>query len=163
MTPMSENEIRLATAGDAGAIEVCTRAAYSKFVDRLGREPEPMTADYARIIADHEVWALDSAGAGVRGLIAALVLIPHPDHLLIYSVAVDPRHQGRGLGHRLLAHAEEEAQRKGLLESRLYTNALMSENVSFYQRLGYHETGRREHPDFEGSVIVFMSKHLNPL
>ena len=35
-----------ATPGDAGAVAGCVRAAYAGYVERIGREPAPMAADY---------------------------------------------------------------------------------------------------------------------
>jgi ribosomal protein S18 acetylase RimI-like enzyme len=80
--------------------------------------------------------------------------------MLIESVAVDPRHQGRGLGRRLMALAEAEARRQGRLAVRLYTNAKMTENIALYARLGYRETERRPHETRPGSIMVFMEKNI---
>jgi len=102
--------IRAASPADAPAVAACTRAAYAKYIARLGREPKPMTADYTRIIADGEVWL----AVGVEGCRGVLVLEPQADHLLIYSVAIAPSHQGRGLGRRLMALAEAQCRRHGL-------------------------------------------------
>ena len=43
----------------------------------------------------------------------------------------------------------------GFSEVRLYTNEAMTENLSFYPRHGYHETGRAVQ---EGFRRVFFSK-----
>ena len=77
--------------------------------------------------------------------------------MLIYSVAIAPAYQQRGLGRRLLAWAEAEAQQAGYAQIRLYTNALMKENIALYTRLGYIET-RRE--PFHELTIVHMRKSL---
>lgn len=147
---------RRATPGDAAAIARLSRAAYAKYVPRLGREPKPMAADYDRVIAEDEVWVLelDDAMSGV------LVLQPRPDHMLIYSIAVDPEWCGEGWGKRLMALAEERAGAEGKPELRLYTNALMEENICFYGRLGYAETARRPHERYPDSTLIFMSKQL---
>ena len=65
----------------------------------------------------------------------------HPDHAMIYSVAVRPGRHGAGLGRTLLAAAERMAASWGVPELRLYTNALMTRNLALYARLGYRETG----------------------
>jgi len=148
--------IRAATVADAAAVAVCTRAAYAKHVARLGREPKPMTADYGRIIAESRVWVAE-CGATCCGV---LVLDLHPDHALIYSIAVHPRRQGHGLGRRLLALAEAETRRRGRRELRLYTNAKMTENIAFYTWLGFRETERRPHQDHADFILVFMCKDV---
>lgn len=43
----------------------------------------------------------------------------------------------------MMNYAEQLAADYGLEEIRLYTNELMTENVSFYSALGYKETERR--------------------
>jgi ribosomal protein S18 acetylase RimI-like enzyme len=83
--------------------------------------------------------------------------MPLPDGLLIYSVAVHPQHQKSGFGRQLLAWAEQEAQLAGYTKVRLYTNALMEENIALYTRLGYVETMREPH--LRG-ILVHMAKDL---
>jgi ribosomal protein S18 acetylase RimI-like enzyme len=156
MPTNDDTTIRAATRADAPAVAACTRAAYAKYVPRLGREPKPMTADDARIIADGDVWLAVGAD-GCRGV---LVLEPQADHLLIYSVAIAPSYQGRGLGRRLMALAEAQCRRHGLPAVILYTNAKMTENISYYAHLGYRETARRAHQEHRDAILVFMRKDI---
>jgi N-acetylglutamate synthase-like GNAT family acetyltransferase len=98
--------LRKATTADAAAITALTEAAYAKYIPLIGRKPQPMTADYRQMVADHTVWLLEAA----EQLAGVLVLIDEPETLLIYSIAIRPDLQGRGLGHRLLSLAENEAR-----------------------------------------------------
>lgn len=140
----ASDAIRPATPEDAAAVAALTDAAYAKYVPRIGRPPMPMTFDYARVIADHPVWVIDSAD----GLEAILYLIPRADHLMIESVAVRPDAQGRGVGRRLMAFAHAEARRRRIPEIRLYTHERMTENIAFYERLGYRAAERRQEAGF---------------
>jgi len=140
-----------ATPGDAPAVTECVRAAYAGYVARIGREPAPMTADYAALIGAGEVW-LARANDEVAGV---LVLRPQPPALLVENVAVAPGHQGRGLGRALMAFAEDHARAEGLGEVVLYTNERMTENLRFYPALGYVETGRGVQ---DGYARVFYGK-----
>jgi GNAT superfamily N-acetyltransferase len=99
--------------GDASAVAACVRAAYAHYVERIGREPAPMTADFPALIAAGEVWVI-RAGEGVAGV---LVLRPQPPALLVENVAVVPDRQGHGLGRALMAFAEEHARAEGLARS----------------------------------------------
>ena len=63
-------------------------------------------------------------------------------------MAVQPAAQGRGIGARLLARAEDHARDLGLSEIRLYTNEAMTENLAYYVRHGYAETHRAEQDGF---------------
>ena len=146
-------EIVPAAPADAPAVTACVRAAYARYVERIGREPAPMTADYAALIEAGEVW-VTRAGDGVAGV---LVLRPQPPALLVENVAVAPAHQGQGLGRRLMAFADEQARAVGLAEVVLYTNERMTENLRFYPALGFTETGRgMQH----GFARVFYRKRV---
>src|SRR5258707_15069259 len=91
-----------ALEGDAAAIRKLTRTAYAKWVPVIGREPKPMTADYAEAVRKHRFDLLY-----VEGELAALIeTIPEADHLLVENVAVAPAFQGGG--HRREAGAPVE-------------------------------------------------------
>ena len=144
---------RCADAGDAKAVRELVRAAYGGYVARMRRESKPMTADYDAAIRNHQVWVLfDSAT-----LLAVLELIAEPDAFILENIAVANDLQGQGVGGRLLAFAEIEAQRQGYDEIQLYTNSLMGTNVALYAGRGYTET-RRE--PLGAGEVVYMSKKL---
>lgn len=146
-------EMRQAVAGDAAAIRALTRAAYAKWVPVIGREPLPMAADYEAAVAKHRFDLLY-----VDGKLAALIeTIPKEDHLLVENLAVAPAFQKRGLGRRLMAHAETVAAEAGLGLIRLYTNKQFAENVALYLRLGYRVDREEE---FRGGFTVHMSKEI---
>jgi ribosomal protein S18 acetylase RimI-like enzyme len=144
-------EIVQAARGDARAVAECVRAAYAHYVERIGREPAPMTADYEALIDAGEVWVA-RAGEDVAGV---LVLRPQPPALLLENIAVDPGRQRQGLGRGLMAFAEDRARAEGLAEVVLYTNERMTENLRFYPALGYAETGRAVQ---DGFARVFYRK-----
>jgi ribosomal protein S18 acetylase RimI-like enzyme len=144
--------IRVAVMADRAAVEGLVHAAYAPWIEVIGARPLPMIADYAELIRAGQVWVLDP----IDGLI---VLVPEDGVLLIENVAVSPRAQGRGLGRRLLAFAEEQARSHGLSTLRLYTNEKMTSNIAFYERLGYVAVDRE---DINGRHAVHMRKHLPP-
>ncbi len=148
--------IRPAAAGDSAAVTACSRSAYEKFAQRLGYQPKPMIADYAELIAEHRVWVLVE-GDGLAGV---LVLLPEPEHLLVYSVAIQPALQGKGYGRRLMAFAEDQARERGFRRMVLYTNERMTENVAIYERLGFERYDRREHSKRAGSWLIYMRKRV---
>lgn len=128
--------IRPGDAADLPAIERIVRDAYSKYLPRIGKPPGPMLDDYPTRVREHAVWV---AGRPVIGLI---VLLGQADHLLLDNIAVDPAHQGTGIGAALMAFADAEARRRGYHELRLYTHQTMTENIALYGRSGWQETGR---------------------
>lgn len=148
-------ELRRAGAADAATVRDLTREAYAKWVPLIGRQPKPMTADYTEAVRRHVIDMLYLDGE-LAGLIE---IIPESDHMLIENLAVSPAFQGRGLGQRLLSHAETLTASLGHGEIRLYTNKRFEANVAFYLKRGYRLD--REEPFPGGSVVVHMSKRLS--
>jgi GNAT superfamily N-acetyltransferase len=131
--------IRQATADDAVRIRPIARAAFVKYAPRIGgRDPSPMSADFAAAIALGQVVVIEAAGSIGGYMIAG----PQADAYFIDAVAVDPALQGQGLGRKLIEHAASEAKRHGLPALRLYTNVVMTENLSMYAHMGFVETHR---------------------
>lgn len=140
----AQASIRRAIPGDTPVVAALVRAAYGKYVQRLGRQPAPMTADYAALIATGDSWVIERDGL----VVGVMILRSATDHLLINNVAIAPEHQRGGLGSRLLAHAEAQARERGIGEMRLFTNELMHENIAIYQRRGWAEYDRAEEAGF---------------
>ncbi len=130
--------IRAATPADADAIGVIARAAYRKYVARIGHAPAPMFADFAAYIARDAAVVIESDGK----LCGFMIAWPETDAYFIDNIAVDPAAQGRGLGRRLIEHGVSEAWRFGLRALCLYTNVAMTENLAMYRRIGFVEIHR---------------------
>jgi anti-sigma regulatory factor (Ser/Thr protein kinase)/ribosomal protein S18 acetylase RimI-like enzyme len=146
--------IRPATPADVADIEMIVLGAYARYVPRIGRRPAPMSADYHRLVRQGVVWV----ALAPHRPVGVIVLVPHPDHLLVENVAVAPGQQGLGIGTRLLRLAEEQAGHAGVAELRLYTHESMTENLALYRRRGYVETHREEQDGFRR---VFLRKTLD--
>ena len=125
--------LRRAHKTDLEALTALQRAAYARNREILGREPLPLTVDYAEVLERCEVWLAENG----KALEGALILEPHQADLLIWSVAVAPSAQGRKLGNDLLAAAEARARELGLQAIRLYTGEKLQANIAWYQRHGY--------------------------
>ena len=70
-----------------------------------------------------------------------------------------PELHGQGIGSRLLAFAEQGAQRLRLRSVRLFTSGEIAGNLNFYRRRGYHKTGCCREGSFSR---VFYSKNIAP-
>jgi ribosomal protein S18 acetylase RimI-like enzyme len=143
--------LRRATAADLTAIKALIDAAYARYLIRMDKPPGPMLRDYGPSIDAGATWVAGSP------IVAVLTLYPRDDHLLIENVAVHPSAQGRGLGRALMSFAEEEAARRGLTRTTLYTHEVMTENQAIYARLGYAEVERRAE---DGYRRIYMEKRL---
>lgn len=138
MKHAAQHTIRVARADDEPEIRRCVGAAYSPYVERIGKPPAPMLDDYAELIG-RGVVRVATRGDRLDGM---LVMWSERDHLYVDNVAVRPDAQGNGVGAALLIEAEQEARRSGHDEIRLYTNAAMVENLEYYSRKGFCETHR---------------------
>ena len=145
--------IRLANEGDIPFVRDCATAAYEMYVERMGRKPAPMVADFTGILAAQNLYVLETE----QGLAGFIVFYPRDDHVHIENVAVDPAFQGKGYGTRLIEFAEGKAREQGFSRAELYTNEKMTENIAYYPKLGYEEIGRWEEDGFNR---VFYRKEL---
>ena len=145
--------MRQATVADAAAVLALTREAYQKWVVVTGREPLPMRVDYAEALLKNRIDLLYEGDTLAALIETQLEPEPEPGHLLIVNVAVSPAFQKRGLGRRLMAHAETLATEARVPKLLLYTNRLMAETISLYQKLGYLIERQQQ---FGSSVQVYM-------
>lgn len=145
--------IRFAEEDDRQAIIECVDDAYRKYVDRIGKKPAPMLADYSQLISKSLVYVATDKEQ-LKGLI---VLILKKNYLLIENVAVYHIFQGQGIGRRLIEFAFMLAKEADLQEVRLYTNELMTENILYYPKFGFIVLKRSIE---DGYRRVYMSKYL---
>ncbi|WP_419912565.1 GNAT family N-acetyltransferase [Hoeflea sp.] len=145
--------LRRADSKDEIAIAACARKAYQKFVERIGREPAPMTADFASQIADGMIFVL----ADDDDLLGFVAFYDAQDCVFLENIAVDPVHHGKGYGRMMIDFVEQYALKNEFRSVRLYTNIHMTENLTIYRSLGYRETGRGEQDGFHR---VFFEKAI---
>ena len=137
--------IRKAAKSDLPEIETCAADAYAMYVDRIGREPAPMVADFASAIEKEQLYvALED-----EQLAGFVVFYPQRDHVHLENVAVSPEFQKRGIGSGLIEFVEQQARAEGYCRLELYTNAKMTENLELYPRLGYRQFDRRIENGFD--------------
>ena len=147
--------IRPGTVSDLEQIKACAEAAYEGYIDRIGKKPAPMVADFLSAIHAGHLWTLADQ-SGPKGFV---VFYPRGDHMHLENLVVHPSMQGQGLGRKLIAFVEEAARSQNLNAVELYTNAKMVENLTYYPHLGYEQKGRRTEDGFDR---VFFRKSLFP-
>lgn len=145
--------IREAVATDAASAKACVVSAFSRYIERIGKQPAPMLLDFPGEIEARHIWLAESDTAVVG------VLVQYETDLGFYidTVAVLPRLQGTGVGKALLQFAEEEAIRRNFDSIYLCTNSKMTENQLFYPRIGYVEYDRKVASGYDR---VFYRKQL---
>jgi ribosomal protein S18 acetylase RimI-like enzyme len=135
-------QISKAGVNDLGAVKSCAEISYSIYIKRIGRKPPPMVADFKSQIVDGIVYVAKSQGSQSQ-VMGFVVCYPKVNSYFIENIAVNPCHQGKGIGKSLIAFCEAEALKLGLAFVELYTNERMVENLVFYPKIGFIETERR--------------------
>lgn len=157
--------ISRATIEDAPHIKSMVNAAFSKYIDRIGKPPRPMTADYDHIVKTQDAFVLRDSNVNGSRVVGFISLSLRPDSnsgsntssVNIDILVVDVLAQGRGYGRKLMDHAENEARRQGLSCLTVCTNVKMYENISLYTKMGFVEVGRHSE---EGFDRVFFRRDL---
>ena len=79
----------------------------------------------------------------VAGCAVLLLRASSPEMARLYSLAVDPAHEGCGIGPLLLQACEEAARAHGRAQLRLEVHENNERAISLYRKEGYAEFGRR--------------------
>lgn len=147
-------DIRPATPGDIADLTLIAKAAFAPYIPVIGRAPAPMTADFAAHLDRDLVWVIAAPkDAKIAGY---AVICTKLDGAWLESIAVDPAFAGQGIGARLISAIEDDLRAKTDRYS-LYTNALMTNNIAWYQRLGFRQTEMRSEDGFDR---VYFEKSL---
>ena len=160
-------EIRQAGADDArGIAEVRVRTwrkAYShilpaEFLDGLSVDDgaSRWLGFLSAPTPDRRTWVGESAGR-VIGFVTAGV--PRDDGMPrltgeIYAIYVLPDCWDRGVGRKLIAHAEHELKEQGFDEAVLWVLADNQRARAFYERSGWHADGGSKQATFGGREVT---------
>ncbi|MEM7211331.1 MAG: nucleotidyltransferase family protein [Pseudomonadota bacterium] len=82
------------------------------------------------------------------------------DQFYVGKLAVDPVHQGKGIGKALMARIETEASRLGCSALSLDTRIELTENHEAFAKLGFTKTGQSSHPGFDRPTSIRMQRLL---
>ena len=150
---MSGTRVRAARNADVPALQALVAGAFAPFTARTGQRAAPVDTDWETV-----VWALAGLVATRDDrIVGVLVLWPHPDHVLVETLAVAPEEQGRGVGSALLDRAELTAIEAGTNAVRLHADARMTEALAYCLRRGCAEVGRET---VHGASRVLLEKRL---
>ncbi len=145
--------LRPAQAEDLEFVRQCASLAYEMYVERIGKPPAPMIADFDACLECQELDIVCVNGEPAGFLVSS----SRTDHLFVENVAIHPGHQGQGIGKKLFGLLEQNCRQNGLSSIELYTNEQMTENLVFYPKLGFLETARRSEAGFNR---VYFKKDL---
>nr|CAD6428197.1 N-acetyltransferase [Rhizobium sp. Q54] len=80
--------------------------------------------------------------------------------LYVGKLAVIPGLQGKGLGRRLMARAEDIAMEKGLPALRIETRIELTDNHALFTHWGFEKIAENAHAGFDRTTSIEMRKLL---
>jgi putative acetyltransferase len=156
-SPAAEIVIRPFQSGDAAAF----RRLNEEWITRYFRvEPKEalILADPQRTILDRDGRILfATTGKRCIGCCALMRLGDKDNELEVAKMAVEPAHQGAGVGRRVLQATIEEGRRMGAKRLYLETNHILTPAIRLYESLGFkHIPAERIVPSQYERADVYM-------
>ncbi len=135
--PSHKVRVRRGTLADLDALYELESKVFN--ADRMSRR------SLRRLLASPRAVALVAgAGTGIAG-VALLLFRANSTIARLYSLAVAPRHTGRGIASTLIAAAEAAARGRGCGRLRLEVHERNHGAIKCYRKAGFHEFGRYSH------------------
>lgn len=103
-----------------------------------------------------EVWVIGTPPC------ACVFLTVTPGTLHVGKLAVDPPHQGKGLGRVLLTLAESRARALGLPALELQTRVELRANQATFRHLGFVQTAATTHPGYDRPTSLTFRRPVTP-
>lgn len=132
----SDLRIRPATAADRPRLIALINAAFS-----IETFLEGSRTDEERLAATMQKGAILLAEDSSGQLLACVSLEVHGVRGYLGQLAVDPAHQGKGLGHLMVQAAEDHLRSEGCEAVDITVLSMRPELLPLYRRFGYVETG----------------------
>lgn len=126
--------IRTVTADDIEAVVALWRDVFPEYNDPARPQRDPRTNIVRKLaFGDGLFWLADEGGA-----VVGTVMAGYDGHRgWLYSLGVLPAHRGRGVGRRLVAHAEAALAARGCPKINLQVLIANESARAFWRVLGY--------------------------
>jgi len=151
--------IRTAVPDDAESIASVLRASFAEFNGVFDPPSGALTETGESVVAQlskSTAFVAESDGA----IMGCVFCRPEEGDFYLFRLAVLPEHRGAGAGRTLVAAVEQEAVRRGFGMVRLWTRLAVSNNIPYYENLGYLYTGDAPHPITGRKVHAVMVKKV---
>lgn len=152
--PTLDIRIRPAGTGDIDALVALENEVFT--TDRLTRR------GFQRFLGSPPAALLVAEQQGRLAGYALVLFRPNSSIARLYSIAVPPLLEGRGVGPALIAAAEEAARKRGSTRLRLEVDETNARAIARYRKAGYELFGRHlDYYDDHGNALRF-EKRLGP-
>lgn len=153
-------EVRLATPNDAAAIAQVLRDAFTVFREYYTAEAFDVVTPGPDIILgrfdEGPQWVAEINGQ----VVGTVSMTTEPNGLYIRSMAVSPKAQGRGIGHKLLDATDEFAAGTDLERIFLYTTYFVPGAKEMYEKHGYGFVRDTTAEEWYGTPGLEMDKRI---
>jgi ribosomal protein S18 acetylase RimI-like enzyme len=147
-------KIRRGKLRDLRTIRRLVDTVYDPLNESIGIPDEYPQPKFWWLILDRRLWVLEDQ----KELVGLIGLQDNSVQLVVFLLTVRPDTQRRGIGRALIAFAEAEARKRGLIGLLLHTPEKLTNAIEFYQRLGFSDVGRE---NFYGHTFVIFAKRLD--
>jgi ribosomal protein S18 acetylase RimI-like enzyme len=116
-----------------------------------------------RLLASPSAAAMVAQSGGAIAGVAVLLFRSNSRIARLYSLAVAPKHTGRGIASALLAAAEKTARSRKCQWLRLEVHEKNHSAIGVYRKAGYNEFGRHHHYYQDRGDALRFEKRLTRL
>ncbi|SEJ60667.1 GNAT family acetyltransferase [Paraburkholderia diazotrophica] len=135
MTAASSLSIRCFEAADTDAVVALWLDAFPEYKDAGKPQRNPHLSIANKLATQPELFFVAVKDASIVGTVMA----GYDGHRgWLYSLAVDPTQRRRGIGTRLVRHAEAALTARGCPKVNLQVLSAKADVRAFYESLGYH-------------------------
>ncbi len=97
-----------------------------------------------------------------RDLVGSIFGKVNGKSLYVGKLAIDPEHQGKGIGGQLMKALETEALERNLEELELEVRIELTGNQKAFAAMGFHVSKSSIHEGYDKVTFLEMRKKLNP-
>ena len=156
----AEVNVRLAVEADAEDISKILLEAFGVYrrfyTEEAFEQVTPKSDEIVRRFAEGPIWTAEIGGETV----GTVSVTTEPEGLYVRSMAVSPKAQGKGVGHKLLEAVDEYAARSDEERIFLYTTYFVPGAKEMYENHGYEWVRDTTADEWYGTPGLEMDKKI---
>ena len=156
---MQDIIVRQATSEEIpGLVDVI----HTGFEEYRGRLNPPSGAHKDTIESVQKKLMNASAGIAIvdKQMVGCIICEPRTDHLYLGRLAVLPSHRRYGVGKKLIAWGETQANKLGYKQVQLHVRLVLQNNITYFEHLGYRVLSYACHPGFSEPTYATLGKEI---